>query len=228
MKNNPELLQWRGRERAPHLDSVLDFASVVSDDEGGLHDGRELDVAVSFMLTLELVQQGLIGGLGETEGNGGFYQHWNLKSKTPRLNCFSLAKVSLGTYFTALFVCNPFTFALLWLITDYARLLRKCARSSMNNFFSNLSGTETPSQSQRLVDATAMLTYFLLSFGFYLHFIGIFTRSPRIEWTAASTNPRGMLHIILKLSSHHLGKQLWLKYARRGLKAWCCYCRNEP
>lgn len=59
----------------PHLDSVLDFASVVSDDEGGLHDGRELDVAVSFMLTLELVQQGLIGGLGETEGSGGFYQH---------------------------------------------------------------------------------------------------------------------------------------------------------
>lgn len=53
-----------------HLHSVFDFASVVSDDEGGLHDSRELDVAVSFMLTLELVQQGLIGGLGETERDG--------------------------------------------------------------------------------------------------------------------------------------------------------------
>lgn len=89
----------------------------------------------------------------------------------------------------------------------------------MNNFFLNLSGTETPCQSQCLVDVTAMPTYFLLSFGFYLHFIGIFTRSSRTEQTAGSTNPRGMLHIILKLSSHHLGKQLWLKYARRGLKA---------
>lgn len=49
-----------------HLDSVLDFPSVVSDDEGGLHDSRELDVAVSFMLTLELVQQGLISSLRET------------------------------------------------------------------------------------------------------------------------------------------------------------------
>lgn len=53
-------------EHTSHLDSVLDFTSVVSDDEGGLHDSRELDVAVSFMLTLELVQQGLIGRLGET------------------------------------------------------------------------------------------------------------------------------------------------------------------
>lgn len=49
-----------------HLDSVLDFSSIVPDDEGWLHDSRELDVAVSFMLTLELVQQGLIGGLRET------------------------------------------------------------------------------------------------------------------------------------------------------------------
>jgi len=48
-----------------YLDPVLDFARVVSDDEGGLHDGGELDVAVPFMLPLELVQQGLIGGLGE-------------------------------------------------------------------------------------------------------------------------------------------------------------------
>lgn len=60
------------RERASHLDSVLDFTSVVSDNEGGLHDSRELDVAVSFMLTLELVQQGLIGSLGETRGNRDF------------------------------------------------------------------------------------------------------------------------------------------------------------
>lgn len=49
-----------------YLDSVLDFPSVVSDDEGRLHDSGELDVAVSFMLTLELVQQGLIGSLRET------------------------------------------------------------------------------------------------------------------------------------------------------------------
>lgn len=39
----------------------------MSDDEGRLHDSGELDVAVSFMLTLELVQQRLIGRLGETE-----------------------------------------------------------------------------------------------------------------------------------------------------------------
>lgn len=37
----------------------------MADDEGWLHDSGELNVAVSFMLTLELVQQGLIGGLGE-------------------------------------------------------------------------------------------------------------------------------------------------------------------
>lgn len=59
----------KARRRA-YLDSVLDFAGVVSDDEGGLHDSGELDVAVSFMLTLELVQQRLIGGLRETGGNG--------------------------------------------------------------------------------------------------------------------------------------------------------------
>lgn len=58
---------WRcAQSKTSHLDSILDFTSVVSDDEGGLHDGGELDVAVSFMLTLELVQQGLIGSLGET------------------------------------------------------------------------------------------------------------------------------------------------------------------
>lgn len=54
------------QEHTSHLDSILDFTGVVSDDEGGLHNSRELDVAVSFMLTLELVQQGLIGRLGET------------------------------------------------------------------------------------------------------------------------------------------------------------------
>lgn len=62
-------------EHASHLDSVLDFPSVVSDDEGRLHDSRELDVAVSFMLTLELVQQGLIGCLGETLGNSDFIRN---------------------------------------------------------------------------------------------------------------------------------------------------------
>lgn len=39
----------------------------MSDDEGGLHDGRKLDVAVSFMLPLELIQQSLVGRLRETE-----------------------------------------------------------------------------------------------------------------------------------------------------------------
>lgn len=60
------LAQTEPIEHPSHLDSVLDFTSVVADDEGWLHDSRELDVAVSFMLTLELVQQGLIGSLGET------------------------------------------------------------------------------------------------------------------------------------------------------------------
>lgn len=57
-------------DRVSHLDSILDFPSIVSDDEGRLHDSRELNVAVSFMLTLELVQQGLIGGLRETRQTG--------------------------------------------------------------------------------------------------------------------------------------------------------------
>lgn len=48
------------------LDTVLDLASVVSDNEGGLHDGRELDVAVPLVLPLELIQQSLVGGLRET------------------------------------------------------------------------------------------------------------------------------------------------------------------
>lgn len=60
---------------ASHLDAVLDFTSVVSDDEGRFHDSGELDVAVSFMLTLELVQQRLIGGLGETKGHSRSMRH---------------------------------------------------------------------------------------------------------------------------------------------------------
>lgn len=52
---------------ASHLDSVLDFAGVVSDDEGGLHDSGELDVAVPLVLPLEFIQQRLVGGLRETE-----------------------------------------------------------------------------------------------------------------------------------------------------------------
>ena len=66
---NPRTKKSPHSERpASHLDSVLDLPGVVSDDEGRLHDSGELDVTVSFMLTLELVQQGLIGGLGETRG----------------------------------------------------------------------------------------------------------------------------------------------------------------
>lgn len=52
-------------ECSAHLHAVLDLSSVVSDDEGRLHDGRKLDVAVSFVLPLELVQQCLVGGLWE-------------------------------------------------------------------------------------------------------------------------------------------------------------------
>ena len=54
----------------------------MSDDEGGLHDSGELDVAVSFMLSLELVQQGLIGSLGETGGNSDFNQTAGSKHKS--------------------------------------------------------------------------------------------------------------------------------------------------
>lgn len=49
------------------LDPVLDLAGIMSDNEGGLHDSRELNVAVPLMLPLELIQQGLVGGLRETE-----------------------------------------------------------------------------------------------------------------------------------------------------------------
>lgn len=38
----------------------------MSDDEGRLHDSGELDVAVGLVLPLELVQQSLVVGLGET------------------------------------------------------------------------------------------------------------------------------------------------------------------
>lgn len=48
------------------LDAVLDFAGVVSDNEGRLHDSGELNVAVGLVLPLELVQQSLVVGLGET------------------------------------------------------------------------------------------------------------------------------------------------------------------
>lgn len=48
-----------------HLHTVLDLSSVVSDNEGRLHDGRKLDVAVSLVLSLELVQQCLVCGLRE-------------------------------------------------------------------------------------------------------------------------------------------------------------------
>lgn len=66
-----------------HLDSVLDLPGVVSDDEGRLHDSGELDVTVSFMLTLELVQQGLIGGLRETRG-----QRDHFRGKVLYSTCF--------------------------------------------------------------------------------------------------------------------------------------------
>lgn len=73
------------QEGASHLDAVLDFSSVVSDDEGRLHDSGELDVAVSFMLTLELVQQRLIGGLGETKGHSRCMRH-RLKFRPPAVS----------------------------------------------------------------------------------------------------------------------------------------------
>lgn len=58
----------------------------MSDNEGGLHDSRELDVAVPLMLPLELIQQGLVGGLRETEikrtvgEQFGFYICFNIKT----------------------------------------------------------------------------------------------------------------------------------------------------
>lgn len=48
-----------------HLHAVLDLSSVVSDNKSRLHDSRKLDVAVSLVLSLELVQQGLVCGLRE-------------------------------------------------------------------------------------------------------------------------------------------------------------------
>lgn len=84
-----------------HLDSVLDFPSVVSDDEGGLHDSRELDVAVSFMLTLELVQQGLIGSLGETRGNSDFIRQ---RFKIQVMRTLEKKKVESGINLTSHFM----------------------------------------------------------------------------------------------------------------------------
>lgn len=79
---------------ASYLDAVLDFTSIVADDEGWLHDSGELDVAVSFMLMLELVQQGLIGSLGEAGEIGNYsgtgskskaWQHLKSKSKVNKI-----------------------------------------------------------------------------------------------------------------------------------------------
>ena len=54
---------------ATDLDPVFDLASIVADDEGGLHDSRKLNVAVSLMLPSELVQQSLVGGLGKARAS---------------------------------------------------------------------------------------------------------------------------------------------------------------
>lgn len=59
-----------GGDEYTDLDTVLDLASIVSNNESRLHDGRELDVAVRLMLPLKLIQQGLVGGLRETEVKG--------------------------------------------------------------------------------------------------------------------------------------------------------------
>lgn len=48
------------------LHSILDFACVVFDDESWLHHCWKFNVGVPFVLTLELVQQGLVGGLRKT------------------------------------------------------------------------------------------------------------------------------------------------------------------
>lgn len=47
------------------LDPVFDLSSIVVNNEGRLHHRGELDVAVSLMLPLELIQQCLVGGLRE-------------------------------------------------------------------------------------------------------------------------------------------------------------------
>lgn len=53
---------------ATDLHSVFDLAGVVPDDKRWLHNSRELDVTVSLMLPLELVQEGLVRSLWETKG----------------------------------------------------------------------------------------------------------------------------------------------------------------
>lgn len=58
---------WGGGGGYTDLDPVLDLAGIVADNEGGLHDSGELDVAVPLVLPLEFIQQSLVGGLRETE-----------------------------------------------------------------------------------------------------------------------------------------------------------------
>lgn len=62
---NGGMVKWS--EGNTDLDTILDLASIVFDNEGGLHDSRELDVAIPLMLPLELIQQSLVGGLWEAE-----------------------------------------------------------------------------------------------------------------------------------------------------------------
>lgn len=68
---NKRTARWNSwctvNEHGSHLHTVLDLSSVVSDDKRWLHDGRKLDVAVPFVLPLELVQQRLVSGLWEAE-----------------------------------------------------------------------------------------------------------------------------------------------------------------
>lgn len=56
-----------GNEDYSDLDTVLDLSSIVSDNEGGLHDSRKFNVAVPLMLPLKFIQQSLVGGLRKTE-----------------------------------------------------------------------------------------------------------------------------------------------------------------
>lgn len=57
-------------EDSTDLDTILDLSSIVSDNEGWLHDSREVNVVVTLVLPLKLVQQRLVGGLRETEIKG--------------------------------------------------------------------------------------------------------------------------------------------------------------
>ncbi len=69
------LKQERWGLRVSHLDAVFDLAGVVSDDEGWLHDGRELDVTVSLVLPLKLIQQSLIRRLRKTAQHSHLIKH---------------------------------------------------------------------------------------------------------------------------------------------------------